>query len=131
MVLFVLPYVAALFLTGSWEWAFLAPLCVYAVFMLFSVWSISIDESGITFSRFWGRPKKLSWNEVQDISLAPRRELIWHGWLWPLLPAREMTASLSSVGHYRISWAKGYCYYPPADQELFEKLVAQYLKRPE
>ena len=107
---------------------FLAPCIVYLAFLMFTVWSIDISKDGIYFYRLLGCPKKLSWDSITDVSLAPRGELILKGWLWPLLPAREMTPTLSSLGHNRISWDKGNCYFPPADGQAFECEVNKHIR---
>ena len=127
--LLVIPFLAVHFFTQSTLLALLAPILLYGLFALYSVRFVVIDADGITFSRILGRPKSLNWGEVKEISLASRGELILHGWLWPLLPAREMTPCLSSLGHYRISWKEGYCYYPPADIELFRSAIREHLKQ--
>ena len=104
----------------------ITPVIVYAVFLMFTVWSIKVSETGISFIRLLGFPRALTWNSITDISPASSSEVILKGWLWPLLPAREMTPTLSSLGHFRISWHGGYCYYPPADAELFTAEIRKY-----
>jgi hypothetical protein len=127
--LLVIPYFLFLFLTKSPLVALLAPISLYGLFALYSVRFILVDATGIKFARILGKPKLLTWSEIKEVSLVSRGELIVHGWLWPLLPAREMTPCLSSQGHYRISWGKDCCYYPPADVELFKSVVAEHLKQ--
>ncbi len=141
--LFVLPGAAAGFitarvLTGLLGSPFLASLsilvgvavasAVYLFFLMFTVWCLTISNKGITFYRLLGQPKFLPWESIKSIALASRRDLIVHGWIWPLLPAREMSPSLTCRGHYKISWVGGYCYFPPADAKDFEALVAARLK---
>lgn len=122
--LFLMPSLIILALTHSAFGAF-AEVVFVAIFVnLYSVASIAVNEQGIEFSRICGTPKFLAWQDIKEIAPASRRELILHGWLWPLLPAREMTPSLTSIGHYRIAWTKGWCYFPPQDAELFLRLVA-------
>jgi len=101
----------------------LASIVICGLFFCFSVSCISLSEDGIHFKRTLGSPRFLTWDSICCIEEAPRTELIIRGWLWPPIPAREMTACPSSVGHYRITWKTGYCYYPPADPQLFESLV--------
>jgi hypothetical protein len=125
--LIVAPALVTILVFRSDTLALLVPLAIYCVFLALSVWSISLSDDGIHFRRLLGSPKVLPWRDVVSIEVAPRWELIRKGWLWPLLPAREMTASLSTLGHYRISWADGFCYYPPLDAALFEKHVSKYL----
>lgn len=129
LALFVLPSVIAFLLSRSWYVAFTVPAFIYVVFVAFSVWSIILTAEGIRFYRFLGVPKFLPWSSISSVEIAPRWELIHRGWLWPLLPAREMTASLTSLQHYRISWPSGFCYYPPADAAAFEQYVRTHLRR--
>lgn len=130
LALFILPSVVAFLLSQSWYVALAAPVIIYVVFLAFSVWSITLTTEGIRFHRLLGIPKFLPWSGVLSVQVAPRWELIRRGWLWPLLPAREMTASLTSLQHYRITWRDGFCYYPPADAEAFEHYVSTHLQKP-
>ena len=130
VALFIVPGLVSYLLSGSWRVGVGVPVVIYFVFLAFSVWSISISSEGIQFNRWLGSPKFLPWGRIASISVAPRWELILRGWFWPLLPAREMTASLTSLDHYRITWDTGFCYYPPADPLLFEEHVSKYLPKP-
>jgi hypothetical protein len=125
--LFAAPALVAYLLTDSEVVAWMVVVGIYAAFVSLSVWSISVSCDGIHFRRMFGSPKYLEWSEILSIEVAPRWELIRNGWLWPLLPAREMTMSLSSLGHYRISWADGFCYFPPSNSELFDSYVSSYM----
>lgn len=129
--LFFAPSAFAFLVSGSSEVAFLVAASIYFIFLLFSVWSIAVSQDGIRFKRLLGDPKLLPWSEVLSVTEASRSELITKGWLWPLFPAREMTACLSSVRHYKISWNGGFCFYPPADTLGFEKHVEEHLSRRE
>lgn len=124
--LFVLPSYLVFLITNSRQFALLLFFVVYLIFLLFSVWGLGLSSEGIRFKRLLGSPKFVPWQDILSIEEAPRWELIRKGWLWPLFPAREMTASLSSIGHYRISWHDGFCYFPPADNLYFEHYVSQY-----
>ena len=115
--LFVAPAAGVLLAFGSVEGALLAAFLVYLLFLLFSVWSISVSNDGIQFKRILGWPRLLAWSEVATVAEVPRWELIRQGWLWPIFPAREMTACLSSLRHYKITWRGGHCYFPPSDPE--------------
>ncbi len=154
-ILFLFPAILGVLVAGSMAWFYcsyaavdatykmigivigaaiggaLAPLTVYVVFLLFTVWSLRVRDDGLHFARLMGVPKFLPWDQIVDVSPASRRELIVHGWLWPILPAREMTWCLTSIHHYRISWKEGWCYYPPADIAAFEKAIALKFKSPE
>ncbi len=122
-MLFGIPALIVYFLTHSSDQTFLAIILIYFIFISFSVWNLTLSADGIRFHRLFGSPKFLPWNRVASIEKAPRWELIVRGWLWPLFPAREMTTSLSSIGHYRIKWADGYCYFPPSCPNDFEKYI--------
>src|SRR5690349_8833631 len=81
---------------------FLCLVAIYVVFLLFTVKELRVTDDGIQFVRLAGSPKRLPWGQISAITKATSRELILHGWLWPLLPAREMTPSLTTRGHYKI-----------------------------
>lgn len=126
-VLFVLPsLILAVFVSPrSGVVCFAA---IYFLFLLFTVKEIRLTEEGIQFVRLAGSPKWLAWNQVSAITKVTSGELILRGWLWPLLPAREMTPSLSTRGHYKIAFEGGYVYYPPRDAQQFEGLLPAHLR---
>ena len=124
-LVFIVPAVAAGFLTHSSAVGEYVLLGTVVVFLSFSVEKVSIDQAGVRFHRLFGAPKFLAWERIVSVEVAPRNELILHGWFWPPFPAREMTACLSSLGHYRITWDDGYCYFPPADAAQFEAAVVK------
>jgi hypothetical protein len=128
--LFILPGLIAFLISGSWKFGVAVPVVIYFVFLSFSVSSMTLSADGIRFHRLFGSPKFLPWSIVQSVEIAPRWELITKGWFWPLFPCREMTASFTSLHHYRISWAGGFCYYPPADAEAFHQYVTRHLQKP-
>jgi hypothetical protein len=123
LALFIVPTAIAFLLTDSLEVALLIFLLIYVVYLCFTVWSITLDADGIRFHRLLGYPKFLPWSSVLEIEIAPRWEMICCGQLWPRFPHLEMTASLATTHHYRISWRSGYCYYPPVDPAAFESAV--------
>lgn len=125
--LLVIPAAFIYMMTHSWTAAILVAAIIYFVFMSLVVTALRVTSEGIHFLRRFGNPKFLSWEQIKSVSVAPPKELIIYGWLWPLLPAREMTASFSCLQHYRIQWQNGYCYFPPLDTELFEHCVSQNL----
>lgn len=126
LVLVGAPYLALEALNGT---ARLRPivLAVAVAFYLFRVTHLTLSSEGIRFHRILGGPKFLPWKRVRSIVPASRSEVVLKGWLWPIFPAREMSSSLSSLGHYRIEWDKGSCYFPPTQPEAFEKFFKQYL----
>lgn len=126
-VLFIIPGLAVAFAFESVDLGFLTAGLVYVVFLLFSVSSISLANDGIRFKRVLGGPKHLPWNEVIEVSEVGRWELVTKGWLWPIFPAREMTACLSSLHHFKIYWRGGSCYFPPSNIEAFQDKVNSHL----
>jgi hypothetical protein len=66
-----------------------------------------------------GARKKIPWANVESIEEASQAELVLRGWLWPRFPPREYTASMTSIGHYRICWQGGTAYFPPKDVQQF------------
>ena len=104
-------------------------LFIYGVFLLFSVWSITLDANGIRFHRICGSPKHLQWKDIISVEEVTRHEVVLQGWLWPLFPSREMTPSLSTKYHFRIRWADGFCYFQPKDVDQFKNAVSEMMKK--
>jgi hypothetical protein len=129
---FFLPSGLIWWLTGSFLLGFLTFIVIYTVWLCWTVWSLELSSDGIRFVRFCGAPKLLRWDEVTDISEAPRREIVLHGWLWPVFPAREMTPALSALCHFRICWRGGVSYFPPARADEFKRQIDEFRtkKRP-
>ncbi|HWX36838.1 MAG TPA: hypothetical protein VNZ53_56685 [Steroidobacteraceae bacterium] len=127
--LFLLPPLLIYVVFRSAPAALILALLTYLAFLAFSVWSIVLTSEGIRFRRLFGYPKYLPWTAITSVESTPRLELIVKGWLWPLLPAREMTPSMTSQGHYRISWKGGFCYFPPRDTVEFENYVSEHISR--
>jgi len=128
LALLGIPAAIAYVLSKSTLVTSLVLLASYIIFLLFSVRFISLGTDGIKFHRVLGTPKVLPWKLITSIERASRRELIFRGWLWPLFPPREITASLSSLDHFRIDWIGGFCYYPPRDVVEFEQHVSSRLR---
>jgi hypothetical protein len=124
--LFFLPSGLVWWLTGSFLLGFLSALVIYAVWLCFTVWSLELSPDGIRLVRLCGAPKFLRWNDITDISEAPRREVVLHGWLWPMFPTREMTPALSALGHFRIRWNGGFVYFPPAHTAEFRRQIDEF-----
>ena len=104
-------------------------LLLYVASFLFMVRSLEIEQDGIIFRRVLGKPKRLLKSEIMSVEEAPRREVIIHGWLWPIFPlAREMSASMSAKNHFRIRWQSGFCYFPPKDIQQFRNAISEMMK---
>jgi hypothetical protein len=127
-LLFVLPALGTAALTRSWAIGEYAFFLLLGVFLSFTVEKITINRDGVRFHRIFGCPKFLAWERIVAVEEVSRNELIVRGWLWPLFPPREMTACLSSIGHYRITWNDGCCFFPPADAPQFEACVARRIR---
>lgn len=123
--LFGVPFLVGTWVTGSIEVGFLMIVAVYVLFLLFSVWSLQVTQEGIKFRRLLGSPKFVPWTKMSSIRAASRTEVIIRGWLWPLFPAREMTACLSARGHVRFEGPFGVRFFPPKDTEGFLKIVSE------
>jgi hypothetical protein len=78
-----------------------------------------MSKAGIRFHRLLGGPKFLNWEQVGEILVVNRKELIVQGWLWPLFPAREMSPSFSSLNHVKIKYDDKFVYFPPVSHEDF------------
>lgn len=122
-VLFVMPAFLVAFATGSAVAALLAFLAIYAVWLLFTVRHLHCDGQALVFVRALGTPKRIPWAELDSVEEVGRRELVLRGWLWPPFPCREMTPSLTSIGHYRVRWSGGDAYFPPKDVEEFLEAI--------
>lgn len=123
--LFGIPFLAGFLVAGSVIAGIFMILSVYVLILLFTVWTLRVSETGIEFRRIFGSPKFLEWTEFSSIRPATRREVILRGWLWPLFPAREMTACLSARDHVRFEGPFGVCFFPPGDTKEFFKLVGK------
>jgi hypothetical protein len=125
-VMFVLPALICYWLTRSSALSIGIGGCLYVAFSFYCVANLVISPSGIRLSRMFGRPKFIPWSAITFVREVQRPELIWHGWLWPLFPPREMTPSFTSLGHYRIQFGQRYIYFPPSDPEAFMASVNVY-----
>jgi hypothetical protein len=131
VVSFVIPSVLAIWLSGNVVVGVATFLGIYCVWLLFWVRKLELSERGIRFVRVLGWPALVPWSDVESISLAPRLEVVLRGWIWPLFPPREMTASLTALGHYRIRFTAGTAYFPPANVEPFEIAIRRFCEREE
>lgn len=123
VVLFGIPAVVTFWLTGHATFAFCCAAGAYVVYLLFSVSRLVVTPAGIRLSRLAGAPRLVPWESITDVREAARSELILRGWLWPLFPSREMTLSLTSVGHVRVEFGTGCFYFPPRDTKSFIAIV--------
>lgn len=118
-------------ITNSIFNGFVTLLLIAAAFLLFTIRSARISSAGIRFVRILGQPRFLAWQEIVDVSEAPRLEVLIHGWSVPRFPPREITSASTTMGHFRIQWTGGWLYFPPAEVGQFRKLVQQHIGRAE
>jgi hypothetical protein len=99
---------------------FLATFFGASIFVsLCTISHLRCDEEGLEFVRAFGKPGKVPWARVESIEEASQAEVVVQGWLWPRFPMREMTATITSLGHYRIRWQGGVAYFAPRDVQRF------------
>lgn len=125
-MLFLAPAMVVYLVTQS-----LFPACailamMYLLILSWLVRSVVVGENGIRFIRLLGKPKFLSWQAITAVEEVRRREVVFFGWLWPIFPAREMTATLTSQHHFKVRWRDGYCYFAPKEYFLFSDLVCRH-----
>ena len=109
--------------TGSSIIAISCTGVVYLAFVLVTVWSIRVSKDGIRFVRMLGSHCFLGWNEITSVEEASRTEVVLRGWFALRFPAREMTITMSALGHFRIQWLGGWCYFPPKNPTQFREIV--------
>lgn len=126
-ILFVVPALIVYVWTDSSSLAFGFAIGLYLIFAMFTVSTLEVDLSGVKLKRIFGVPKLVRWNEISEVREATRSELIRQGWLWPLFPAREMTPSYTSVGHYRFQYGDDFFFFPPGDVEEFLNTLPPHL----
>lgn len=126
-VLFGVPGLAAYLATGSFEIAMLVAIVLYLLFASCSVSVITLAPEGIGLRRMLGGPRLIAWKDIKSVHEVTREELLVHGWLWPFLPPREMTPTMTSLGHFRIQYGSRGIYFPPKDAAAFQAAVARHL----
>ena len=99
------------------------------VVTLSTVHWLRIDAAGLTFGRALGRHRRLPWGSITEIAPAPADEVVRRGWLWPPVPPREATRSMSAEGHFRIRTRERVLYYPPADEAALRAAIERWQPR--
>jgi hypothetical protein len=119
LILFVLPYKLLWVATNNYVVTFVPLLMVVLYFVFGGVRFLEINSEGIRFKRVLGSPKLIEWRNLEGVEISSPLRTIWFGWLWPIIPAREMTCSVSSYNHvlFRYSGNK-MVFFPPYDIEL-------------
>ena len=95
-------------------------ILIYIIFLMFTVTKLTLTETGIRFHRILGRPRFLKWDQIDSIVVADRYELMFKGWLWPPFPCREITPSLTTENHSKISYDRDkIVFFPPKSLDEF------------
>lgn len=126
-VLFGLPGLAAYLAFGNVEIALAVAIALYLLFVSCCVSELTLSGEGIRLHRLLGGPRLLAWKDIRSVHAATREELLMQGWLWPIVLPREMTPTMTSLGHYRIQFGERWIYFPPKDAAGFEAAVARHL----
>jgi len=127
LILFVLPYKLLWMATNNYV-VTLVPLLVICLYFIFGgVRYLEINSEGIRFKRVLGAPKLIEWRNLEGVEISPPLRTIWFGWLWPIIPAREMTCSFSSYKHalFRYSGNK-VVFFPPYDIDLLLSCIKKH-----
>lgn len=135
LLLFVAPMLIVFLVTESAILVLLLFLVVWGFFLLGGVRCLLIDENGILLRRVVGHPRFISWDDLESVEISSPLNTIVYGWLWPPIPAREMTYSLSALKHVQFRYGGGKrMFFPPRQtQELLDlicKHKAQALTKP-
>jgi hypothetical protein len=85
---------------------------------------LKLDERGIHLGS-WKR-RMVPWSYVTAVRPAGPAEVVVFGWLWPPIPPRDGTRSLTSRGHFAIEHRGGVHYFPPADPAAFLDAVRRW-----
>lgn len=102
-------------------------LAVSVFFLLGGVRYLLIDENGIVLKRMIGTPRFISWDEIESVEISSPINTIIYGWLWPPIPAREMTYSLSTYRHVQFTYSGGKrTFFPPKKVQELLSIVSNY-----
>ncbi|MBL4680372.1 MAG: hypothetical protein JKY88_06565 [Pseudomonadales bacterium] len=127
LLLFVAPMLIVFLLTGNEILALSMFLVVWGFFLLGGVRYLLVDENGILLRRVVGSPRFISWDELESVEISSPLHTIIYGWLWPPIPAREMTYSLSAYEHVQFIYGGGKrVFFPPKQTQEFLSLVCNY-----
>ena len=132
--LLAIPFCLALLEVLKYQWSnqlipsaiFLVILMPASYALLISVRRLTVDQMGIQIHRWLGGPRFLHWEQIKQITLASREEVLLRGYLLPPLPAKATMNTTSYLGHYRIEWDGGVIYFPPREAEAFLTAVRRW-----
>lgn len=127
LLLFVIPLIVIFLLTRNEILVISVFLLVWGFFLLGGVRYLLVDEKGILLRRVVGAPRFISWDDLESVEVSSPLNTIIHGWLWPPIPAREMTYSLSAHEHVQFTCAGGKrTFFPPKQTQELLSLVSNY-----
>ena len=127
LVLFVLPMLIVFMIFGNLLLTIFVVLAIWLYFVIGGVRYLSINDDGITFKRVLGSPKFVSWSELEGVEVSSPLNTIIFGWLWPPIPAREMTYSLSAFEHVQFTYSGGKrTFFPPMEVRGLMSLIEKY-----
>lgn len=128
-VLFGLPALGVYYFTHSIDTAFAVSCGLYLIFMARCVTNVVVSAEGLRLSRMFGMSSLIPWAAISSIEEVSREELIRQGWLWPIVFPREMTPTITSLGHYRIRFGQRWIYFPPSNAAAFQAAVQVHLHK--
>lgn len=124
LLVFAVPVLMVFLLTRSEILSLFVFLMVWGFFLLGGVRYLLIDESGISLKRVVGVPKFISWDDLESVEISSPFNTIIYGWLWPPVPAREMTYSLSAHEHVQFTYSGGKrTFFPPKHTQQLLDLI--------
>jgi len=127
LLLFIAPMLIIFLLSESLLLVLLAFLLVWGFFIFGGVRYLIVNEEGIRLKRVLGSPKFISWDNLESVEVSTPLNTIVYGWLWPPIPAREMTYSLSAYEHIQFTYGGGYrAFFPPKYTQELLSLVNKY-----
>lgn len=127
IMLFIAPMFIIYILSGNMGLVLVTFILIWGYFIFGGVRYLIVNENGIQFKRILGSPRTITWQELESIEVSSPLNTIVYGWLWPPIPAREMTYSFSAYEHIQFTYAGGKrVYFPPKQASEFVELVNEY-----
>ncbi len=127
IILYLIPSLIVLLITNNVIFVFATVFVIWMYFITGGVRYLIINDDGIFFKRILGNPNKILSEELESIEISNPLNTIVYGWLWPPLPAREMTYSLSSQQHVKFTYGKGkFVFFPPKNIADFYDVIEKY-----
>jgi len=123
-ILFFIPMVFVWYISGNILLSFFYLFFVWLYYAFGGVRYLVVDDKGIEFKRIIGSPKYIHWIDLESVEVSSPFNTIMLGWLWPPIPAREMTYSLSTFEHIQFTYNKGKkVFFPPNNTSELIKII--------